>query len=652
MSDAADNHVPITAQPWRTALTMLIFAGLFAIVVFRLQVLQIEESERLAELGEKQRTRTWTIQAPRGSVYDADGVPLAVSDGTWTITADPVYMDDRLRATVEMSRILGISREDLRTIFELPKNGRTIARGLNDDQAHQLKALKLGGVMVTREYTRRYPEGPIAPHVLGFVMRDGKGGAGIEQVHNSDLSGTPGKETVTVDALGKPSLTDAESIPAQPGSHIQLTINAAIQRILEEALMEQVATCKPLSAAGIVVRPSTGEIVALASYPTFDPTDLSKLQVSALRNNVLTFPYEPGSTMKPLFAGAAVADGLTTFSEMIDCERGAWTYSEGKARRTIHEKTGGHGVLSVTDGIALSDNILMAKLGVRMQPTRMKEWMRLFGFGRTTGFVLPGEEPGMMPRATNWTRINEGMSLPIGHGIMVTPLQLAMAHAAVANGGIWLPPRIVRRIWTVTESGERDLPLPALLEPRRMYTPTVAAALQEAMTRTLTDGTAKNFQLDGYTSAGKTGTAEKVVNGRYSNGDNIGSFVCWAPAQPQVRAELLCLVVVDDPSIGKGFGAVVAAPVVQQVLQRSLAYLQIPTTVPTKDEMMQPARGSAQRPSDQAAAVAHNTRTSGTSGARVRTTTPTSSLRASASRVTGTTATSRATTANAQRSRQ
>jgi cell division protein FtsI (penicillin-binding protein 3) len=573
---ATDSHVPITAQPWRTGMTMLVFAGLFAYVAFRLQVLQIDEAKRLVELGERQRTRTWTIQAPRGGLYDADGSPLAVSDGTWTITADPVYMDDRLRATVELSRILDLPREDLRKEFELPRNGRSIARGITDEQANQVKALKLGGVYVRREYTRRYPEGPLAAHTLGFVLRDGKGGAGIEQVFDSDLSGTPGKEMVTVDALGKPSLTNAESIPAQPGAHVQLTISAPLQRFLEEALLEQVAKCKPLSAAAVMVRPATGEVVAMASWPTFDPTDLSKLQISALRNNVLTFPYEPGSTMKPLFAGAAVADRLTTFGEMIDCEKGAWTYREGRAKRTIHEKTGGHGILSVTDGIALSDNILMAKLGVRMEPERMKEWMRLFGFGRPLGFTLPGEEPGLLPRAEKWTRINEGMSLPIGHGFMTTPLQLAMAHAAIANGGMWLPPRIIKRMWTLEGERERDLPLPAMPEPRRIYTPDVAAAVQEAMTHTLTEGTAKSAELDGYTAAGKTGTAEKVVNGRYSNGDNIGSFVCWAPAEPLMRPELLCLVVIDDPSAGRGFGSVVAAPVVQQALQKSLEYLRVP----------------------------------------------------------------------------
>jgi cell division protein FtsI (penicillin-binding protein 3) len=588
-----DNHVPTTLQPWRTGFLMLVFAGLFAYIAYRLQVLQIDEAQRLAKMGEKQRTRTWVIPAARGGIYDADRIPLAISDGTWQIVCDPVYMDDRLRATVELARILNIPRDELRKEFELPRNGRTLARGISDEQAEQIKALKLTGIFVRREFARRYPEGTIAAHTLGFVLRDGSGGAGLEQVFNGDLAGTPGSETVTVDALGKPSLTDILSEPPQNGAHVQLTLSAPIQHILEQALMEQIEKCKPKSAAGIVVRPSTGEIVAMASYPTFDPTDLSKLQVSSLRNNVLTFPYEPGSTMKPLFAAAAVADRLTTFEERINCEKGAWTFREGKAARTIREKTGGHGTLSVTEGIALSDNILMAKLGVRMQPEILRTWMERFGFGKVTGFPLPGEEPGLLPRSKKWTRINEGMSLPIGHGFMSTPIQLAMAHAAVANGGTWLPPRLIKRMFVVGDyERERDLPLPPLPEARRVFSPEIAFALQEAMTTTMTDGTAKSSALKGYTSAGKTGTAEKVINGRYSGAHNIGSFVCWAPAEANVRAELVCLVVVDDPSVGRGFGSIVAAPVVQKVLQQSLEYLRVPQKI--EEPPAVPTKGKAQ----------------------------------------------------------
>ncbi len=567
--------VLIAPQPWRTGLALVAFIALFGLIGLRLHHLQVDQGSHLTELGERQRTRTWVLQAARGNLYDGDGAPLAVSDGTWTVTCDPVYMDDRLRATVELSRILGIPRTELRAHFESPRNGRTLAKSLDDAHAEDIRRLNLAGVYVRREFTRRYPEGALAAHALGLIFADGKGASGIEQTLDGDLAGTPGHETLTVDALGKPSLTDAESKPAQPGAHVQLTISMPIQRILEEALLDQVGKCKPVSAAGLVVRPATGEILAMASWPTFDPARITARDQSAMRNNILTFPYEPGSTMKPLVVGAAVADGLTSFEEMINCERGAWTYREGRAARTIHEKTGGHGVLSVTQGISLSDNILMAKLGVRMTPEQMKSWMQRFGFGRRTGITVPGEEAGLLPRASKWSRSQENMSLAIGHGIMVTPLQLAFAHAAVANGGLWLPPRIVKRVYAVGEQ-ERELPTPPLVEPRRIFSPDVAARIQEAMTHTMTEGTAKGSELEGYTAAGKTGTAEKVVGGNYSGAHNIGSFICWAPAEPNVRPELLCLVVIDDPSVGKGFGSVVAAPVVQRVLQASLEHLRVP----------------------------------------------------------------------------
>ncbi len=572
--------VPVTAQPWRTGLALLVFAGLFGLVTMRLHHLQVDQAEHLAQMGEKQRTRTWTLPAARGNFYDAQGAPLAVSDGTWTISCDPVYMDDRLRATVELARILGQPRDRLREQFESPRNGRLIAKGVDDDHAEQIRKLNLTGIYVRREFTRRYPEGPLAAHVLGFVQSDGSGGAGLEQSCNALLGGIPGHESVTIDALGKPSLTDAESVPAQSGAHVQLTIDATLQRILEQALLEQVEKSQPANAAAIMVRPSTGEIVAMASWPSFDPSDMTKLQPRALRDNVIAFVYEPGSTMKPLIAGATVAEGLTTWAESIFCEHGRWTHREGKAVRTITDHSvgsGGHGNLTVTQGIALSDNILMAKLGIRLGVERLFHWVGTFCFGRRTGICLPGEDAGIVLARPRWSVLGSCMSIPMGHEIAVTPLQLAMAHAATANHGVWLPPRLVRRIYTLDDHGRgRELPLPVLPPPRRTFSVEDAAQIQEAMTHTMTEGTGRKAELSGYTAAGKTGTAEKLVGGHYSHSNHVGSFVCWAPAEPNVEPELLCLVVIDDPSRGGHYGAETAAPVVQKVLQASLEYLHVP----------------------------------------------------------------------------
>jgi len=569
--------IPIASQPWRLGLTMLVFAALFGVVGWRLRFLQVEEADRLVELGERQSERTLTVQAPRGNLYDSDGIPLAVSDGTWMVTADPLYMDDKLRATIELSRILGISRDEMRKQFEIPRNGRTIAKGVDDDHAELIKKLKLAGVYVRREFTRRYPEGAVAAQLLGFVAASGIGGGGLEYQFDKQLSGVAGKESITIDALGKPSLTDEVSVPSQPGAHLQLTINLAIQRELEKDLLDEIEKCQPVGAAGVIIRPTTGEIVAMASWPTFDPRDLATVRSASLRNNVTSFVYEPGSTMKPLVAGATIAEGLAHWSETIDCERGVWTYHVGHAARTIHESTGGHGVLSIVQGIALSDNILMAKLGIRMGPTRLFNWETRFGFGRRTGITLPGEDGGIMLPESRWSVLGSCMSVPMGHEIAVTPLQLAMAHAAIANAGQWLPPRVVKRVFTTDEQGnEHELELAKLPEPRSVFSPDDASQIQEAMTHTMTEGTGKKADLVGYSCAGKTGTAEKLVGGHYSHSNHVGSFVCWAPAEPGVRPELLCLVVIDDPSKGGHYGAEIAAPVVQKVLQAALEALHVP----------------------------------------------------------------------------
>lgn len=571
------SSVPAADQPWRIALTGLVFCALFTVVAVRLHHLQVEKGENLAEMGERQRMRKLEIQAARGNLYDATGMPLAVSDGRWALYADPGYMDDRLRATVELSRLLGVPRDELRRQLESRFNGRRIAKGLDDAQADAIRALKIAGLSLRREFLRIYPEGGLAPHTLGFVLADGTGGAGIEQVLDKQLKGEPGQETIAVDAIGQPMLMARESVPARPGAQVQLTIDAVIQRKLQEALLEAVAKHRPKTAAGIILRPGTGEILAMASWPDFDPRDLSLLRPETLRNNVLSFVYEPGSTMKPLIAGAAVSDRLASWTEQVDCERGAWTYRFGKAARTIHEKSGGHGVLSLVEGIAYSDNILMAKLGIRMGPERLEDWVKRLRFGRRTGICLPGDEVGIMPGRAEWTPTGACMSVPMGHGLAVTPIQMACAHAAVANGGMWLAPRLVKRVWTIDDSGaERELALPALPAPERLYQAADAAQIQVAMTHTMTEGTGKKADLVGWTSAGKTGTTEKLVNGRYSSTNNVGSFVCWAPASPTRQPELLGMVVIDDPSANGRYGSETAAPVVQKVLQYSLEYLRVP----------------------------------------------------------------------------
>jgi len=568
-------------QWWRVAVIIVVFIGLFAAIGTRLHDLQVDQAERLSGLRDRQIHRKWDLQAARGSIIDAQGAPLAADIGTWTVYADAGYMNDRLRATVALSAALDVPRDELRRQFETRSNGRRLSHGLDDATADRVRAVieddKLSGIYVRREFTRTYPAGRLAAHLVGF-LGDGRGGAGIEQSCEARLASVGGFETVAMDAHNRPFvLGGSESRAARPGANVQLTIDSTLQRELEAALSAAVEKHQPKIAAGILLRPATGEILALASWPDFDPAERSRMPAEHLRNNVLAFVYEPGSTMKPLIAGAAVVDGLAQWDERIDCEKGAWTYRAGKAARTIHEKSGGHGVLSLVECISLSDNIAMAKLGIRLGPERLFGWIQQLNFGRDTGIALPGEDGGLVLPRARWSVIGSCMSVPMGHEIAVTPIQMAMAHAAVANGGVWLPPRLVRRIWTPDGEGSAsELPLPMLPAARRIYAPSDAARIQAAMNRTMEDGTGKRSALDGYSSAGKTGTSEKLVGGQYSAEHNVGSFVCWAPAAPERMPELLCLVVIDDPSQNGRFGSETAAPVVQRVLQFSLAHLGVP----------------------------------------------------------------------------
>ncbi|MFM2090950.1 MAG: hypothetical protein RLZZ127_1439, partial [Planctomycetota bacterium] len=472
-------------QGWRFAILGLALVSLFGYLALRLHEIQVVRHEELADLAERQSKRVRTIPAPRGSLYDGQGTPLAVSEASWAVIADPEYMDDRLRAVVELARILRVPRDEIRAHLESGRNGRVLVQGLRDpepgepDPVAEIRALRLAGIRLERQWGRRYGQPGLAAHVLGFVS-EGRGGAGIELSMNGLLAGTNGSETVRVDARGR-SLAGADIVTPRPGAHVQLTIDMAIQRKLEEELAEAFEKHAPTGASGIVVDPITGDILAMASLPTFDPSDRRGLRPEALRNLVTSFVYEPGSTFKPLVAGAAVADGYAKWSESIFCENGRWTYRHGRSVRTIHDhsfKHGGHQNLTLVKGIALSDNILMAKLGIRMGPEKLADWVEHLGFGVRTGVTLPGEEVGIVHPRKRWSVLGACMSVPMGHEISVTPIQLAMAHAAVANAGTWLPPRLVKRAWRVDDEGrEAELALPPLPAPRRFYQPDDAAQI-------------------------------------------------------------------------------------------------------------------------------------------------------------------------------
>lgn len=578
----ADHLVPAAPQPWRTALICVVFAACFVFLVGRLHHLQVAEAGRFAELGERQRARTWRIKASRGDILDTAGNPLVVSSARWNLYVDPDYMNDKLATTVALAEILERDRGELRSEFEKPGNGRLLARHISDEQAGVLRGWMeayrsanggryLEGLTLRRSYLRSYVAGGIAPHVLGFVLDDGTGGAGLELACDQYLRGYDGREMLMVDARGRPLIgAGNERVAARDGANVLLSLDAAVQAELEVALAAAVEKHQAAGGAGVVIHPRTGQVVAMASWPTFDPRDFASADPASFRNNVLSFVYESGSTMKPLVAGAAVHDGVAGWDTVIDCEQGAWTYRQGRAKRTVHSHP--HGRLTVLQGIVKSDNILMAKLGIELGPKRLYDWITLFGFGSQTGIELPGEDAGLVRPRSKWDVLGSCMSVPMGHELAVTPLQMAMAHAAIANDGLWLPPTLIRGVFAEGEDGNRsELDVPLLRpEPRRLFAKADADAIEHAMIETMRTGTGKRSQLEGWVTAGKTGTTEKLVGGQYADDRHIGSFVGWGPAGELRPAEYLCLVTIDDPRRDGHYGSQTAAPVVQRVLQFAL----------------------------------------------------------------------------------
>ena len=379
-----------------------------------------------------------------------------------------------------------------------------------------------------------------------------------------------------LDARGRPYIDETcEQTPAVPGADVGLTIVLPIQHELEIALRESVTKHGATSGAGILVRPTTGEIVAMASWPTYDPRAYRDASPDEFRDNNLAFVYESGSTMKPLMAGAAVGEGLFACKRLSTAVRVCGPTASGVRHArfmTTAVKRGGHGEISVAKIVAKSDNIGMAKMGIALGPERLYEWTRRYGFGQRTGIELPGENVGIMLPRSRWNVLGSCMSIPMGHEIAVTPLQMVMAHAGVANEGLWLPPRVVRRVTrrdplTGAIQAVDTEPRP---EARRILPPRDARAIEAAMRLTMTEGTGVNLQLDRWTSAGKTGTTEKLINGRYADDRHIGSFVCWAPADPERLPELVALVVIDDPQENGHYGSQTGGPVVQACSQYGL----------------------------------------------------------------------------------
>ncbi len=588
-------EVPRAASSHRRAIFVSLGLLLWmAAIGARLVQLQIHQHDDLAARARNQQMSSIDTAPTRGQVLDRQGRELARSLDTESFFADPseiVNTDDTAR---KISAVTSQDRADLgRKLAEAKDANKRfiwITRRLDIQVASKLDALELPGVYSRKELKRFYPNDSLAAHVLGFVGTDEVGLSGVEQYYNEKIRGEGGKVYLEHDRDQR-SFESFEVRP-RPGQTIVLTIDQLIQYRTEQALKDAVKRTHAKSGSAIVMDPRTGEILALANAPTFNPNQPAADPPEARANGALQNIYEPGSTFKIVAYSAAIEKGLVTPDDKIDCQNGSITV----AGRLVHD---GHpyGVLTVADALAKSSNVGAIKLGLMVGNDSMYDFMKRLGFGSRTGIDLAGESPGILRPVARWQPASMG-SLAIGQEVGVTPLQMASAYSVLANNGSWIKPHIVREL----RNPDGTVAFQTKVEARKALKAETCAALRTMMEGVTLHGTAKKAQIEGYTAAGKTGTAQKIdpKTHAYSATKFIGSFVGFAPVS---NPAVVIIVVIDEPE-GAYHGGDVAAPVFREIAEQVLPEMSVvpDTEIKTTSPLIaQTSRPSPQQIAQQAA---------------------------------------------------
>lgn len=548
----------------RRALTVAAFIVFWMLAISaRLVYLQVSAHDSLVERARRQQQLALETSPERGQLLDRHERELARSIKTESIFVDPADLKSPGDISCTAVRLASTLRLDEKILFRQLDRAKTsgsrffwVARRLAAEQADQVRGLGLPGVNFRSEAKRFYPNGSLAAHVLGFVGIDGKGLGGVEQSFNEKVSGESGKLFLEKDSSGM--AYESAEIPAKPGETIVLTLDQSIQYRAEQALAAAVTQSRAKSGTAIVLDPRNGEILALANAPSFDPNRVGNSKPETLRNWALEYIYEPGSTFKIISFAAAIEKGLVKPSDFIDCQMGAITI----AKRVIHDHKP-FGRLTIAEALAKSSNVAAIKLGLRLGDPTVYEYLTRFGFGSRTGIELPGETVGLVKPLKRWQPSSIG-SIAIGQEIGVTPLQMVAAFAAVANDGVRVSPHLIREI----RSSSGVMLYRSNPEQRRVISRETAATLRGMLEGVTLHGTAKQAQLDGYTAAGKTGTAQKIDAKlkTYSKTKHVASFVGFAP----VSAPAVAIIVVIDEPAGAYHGGDVAAPVFREIAEKIL----------------------------------------------------------------------------------
>ncbi|HSE33035.1 MAG TPA: penicillin-binding protein [Pyrinomonadaceae bacterium] len=556
------------------ALLVAAFIGFWMLAVSaRLVYLQVSQHSSLSNRARQQQQNALDTTPQRGELLDRHGRQLARSIQTISLFLDPADLDaGKLECTAQqLSSALGLNHAELAQQLSNAQSAESrflwIARRLDLDRGNQILALNLPGIHPVIEPKRFYPNGSLASHVLGYVGIDGQGLGGVEHSYNSKIKGEPGELFLERDATGL--AYESFEIPAKPGQTVVLTIDQTVQYHAERALQAAVERSHAKSGTAIVLDPRSGEILALANAPTFDPNNVSASSAEARSNWALQNIYEPGSTFKIVAFSAAMDRKLAKPDDHIDCQMGAITV----AGRVIHDHHP-FGSLTLSEALAKSSNVGAIKLGIRVGDESMYDYITRYGFGSRTGIELMGETPGLLRKVDRWQPSSIG-SIAIGQEIGVTPLQMVSAFGAVANDGVRIAPHLVREV----RNANGSVIYTAQPEQRRVINAETAIALRGMLEGVTLHGTARKAQMDGYSAAGKTGTAQKIdprTRG-YSSTKFVGSFVGFAPVNnPQVAI----IVVIDEPA-GAYHGGDVAAPVFREIAEQILPALGVEPDIET-----------------------------------------------------------------------
>ena len=602
----------------RFAYVALFFCAWSGVIALRLVWLQVIQHGEWVERARQQQQRTFEVAPHRGVLYDRDLRALAM-----TVLVDSIYAvpselgENRAEDAMLLSRIVHSDPLDRFTTekqidarFNASRNFAWVARKVTPETATRVRQLNLKGVYFQKEFKRFYPNGDLASHVLGYVGTDDTGLGGLEAEFDQDLHGEPGHELTAIDAK-RHVLGSDESDPI-PGENLDLTIDANIQYMAEQALDAQMAKVKALHGTVVVQDPNTGQILALAVSPRFNPNDPLHVDPRDLTDLAVSDVYEPGSTFKLVTYSAAIDAAGVKPTDMVDCQGGEMTMYG----RTLHDdeedRRHHYGLVTTEKALEISSDVAAAKMALKVGPDTFYKYIRAFGFGQRTGIELPSETRGLLRAPRRWGATSI-LSLAIGQEVAVTPIQLVTMVSTIANGGVYLPPHVLLQATDersqnsqgpeaklVAEPFRPEEGLPAKLPDgaHRVISEQTAAVMREMMQAVVLDGTGKPAQLNGYSSAGKTGTAQKVdpVTHAYSHTNVVASFAGFAPVN---HPAISVAVIIDNPTVGSRYGTAVSAPVFREVAQEVLEYLGVPHDEPLQTEQQMAEVQNTAEPDDE-----------------------------------------------------